>query len=554
MFASSIKNIKTLVLMQLKDKIDLDFLKTKKMLISTIVFAVIKFIVGILFAYLLFYAALYLKVFNISNYIPSSVVTVVFTFMLSLSIISCTISLMNKLYFSKDNFILFSLPVTTNNIFLYKLIVFFVYELKKNINFLIPLFFAYGLISSFPFFYFLWVMVAFILISTLTVVISAMLSIPAMFLYNFFKKKLYLQVMLVIGVVTTLFFGLLRLISSIPSNINIIGAWGSFFWAMQDFLASFIKIFAPLHQLTIMIVGKRIAGFVNVFFTSQNLLTFALLITTLILVTAICLLFVRPFFFQMASKPFEYKKNSHKKAKKNIKTHTLFANIKKEIILIIRSPKSLLRISLIFSILPIALFLSNNIYAAMNTRLLGQYMTFAFNLLIVLLIVTSNNVKMASIYSREGASSYLMKTAPGHQLIFLLSKVIVDVVLVILSLITTLVIVQLVNPMPIENIILFFATVTFVYLAHLAMSVELDIMHPQTQHYTNSEENDSNPNENKATINSFLYSALFFVVALFLFMEGVFVGWVKVACLAFVFFIFRMYLLINKVKIYHKER
>ena len=54
-----------------------------------------------------------------------------FSLMLVLSVFVCTVGLMNKLYFSKDNFILLSLPVTTNKIFLSKLIVFFVYELKK---------------------------------------------------------------------------------------------------------------------------------------------------------------------------------------------------------------------------------------------------------------------------------------------------------------------------------------------------------------------------------------------------------------------------------------
>jgi ABC-2 type transport system permease protein len=551
---SNIINIKTLVLMQLKDKVDLDFLKTKKTLISTIVFSAIKFISAVLFSYILFFVALYLKVFNLSNYIPGSVVTVVFTFMLFLSVIFCTFSLMNKLYFSKDNFILLSLPVSTSSIFLSKLIVFFVYEIKKNINFLIPLFFAFGLISNFTLLYFLWVIFAFVLISALTVAISAMLSIPTMFLYNFFKRKIYLQAAVITGVIAIIFAGIMRLISLMPANINIIGAWGSVFWGIQDFLAKFIEIFAPIHSITTMIIGERITGFVNVFFTAQNLLTLFNLIVALIVIMSICMLFVKPFFFKMASQPFEYKKNKSNKEKKNIKTPALLASIKKESILIIRSPKSILRAALVFCILPIALFFSNNIYAAMNTRLLGQYMTFSFNLLIVLLIITSHNVKIASIYSREGTASNLMKTAPGNQLMFLFSKIFVETLLVLFSLIGTLVILQLVNPMPLENVIMFFITAAFVYLAHLLMSAELDVMNSQTQHYVNTEETENNPNENKSAISSFVFSALFFIMSLFLFMESVFLGWLKIASIAVVFFLFRLYLFINKAKIYIKER
>lgn len=554
MLGNSVNKIKTLVLMQLKDKIDLSFLHSKKTLISTIVFSAIKFIVAVLFVYLLLYAALYLKIFNINNYIPGSVITVMFSLMLVLSVFVCTVGLMNKLYFSKDNFILLSLPVTTNKIFLSKLIVFFVYELKKNINFLIPLFFSYGLISGFPIFYYLWVVVSFILISAATVALSALLSIPAMFLHNFLKRKLYIQLLLVVGIVSGLFWGIIRLILLIPTNINIIGAWGSIFWSIQDFLSEFIVIFSPLHSLTTMIIGKRIAGLVNIFFTTQGLLTLLYLIIFLIVIMIISILFVKPFFFKMASKPFEYKISHNKKPKPNRQTHTMFASIKKEFLLIIRSPKNLIKTSLIFSVLPIAIFLLNNIYAAMNTRLIGQYMTFSFNLLIVLLIITSHNVSVASVYSKEGTSTYLMKTSPGNQMVFLLSKVFVDVVLVILSLITTLAIVQYVNPMPFQNIALFFVTALFVYLTHLLMSAELDIMNPQKQLYLTSGNSDSNPNENKSAILSFLFSALFFAVSMFLFFEGVLLGWFKIALIAIAFFIFRLYLFVNRVKIYSKEK
>ena len=86
------------------------------------------------------------------------------------------------------------------------------------------------------------------------------------------------------------------------------------------------------------------------------------------------------------------------------------------------------------------------------------------------------------------------------------------------------------------------------------MSAELDIMNPQKQLYMTSGNSDSNPNENKSAILSFLFSALFFAVSMFLFLEGVLLGWIKIALIAAAFFIFRLYLFINRVKIYSKER
>ena len=63
----------------------------------------------------------------------------ILTISLGLSLISCTFELTNNLYFSEDNRVLITLPVDTNKIFVSKIIVFYLYELKKSLNFLMPL-------------------------------------------------------------------------------------------------------------------------------------------------------------------------------------------------------------------------------------------------------------------------------------------------------------------------------------------------------------------------------------------------------------------------------
>ena len=554
MVISAINLIKTLVLMQLKDKTNLDFIKSKKSTISTVVFTILKFAAVVFFAYVLLYASLFLNIFNINKFIPASVITVAFTSMLFLSVVFCTFNLMNSLYFSKDNFILLSLPVSTNKIFLSKIIVAFVYELKRNISYLLSLFIAYGLITNYPVYYYLWATFAVVIISLFSVALSGLLSIPAMFISNFLKRNLYIQIVLAFTFSASAFFGIFKLISLIPENINLIGSWGKFFWSMQDFLASFRDIFWPIHRLTKMIIGTRIAANVVQYFTMDGFITLVYLILTIILTMSMTILLVKPFFFKMASKPFEYKKKTKLKDGKNLKTPALLASVKKEILLIVRSPKNIIRVALIFSILPVAIYLSNTIYAAMNTRLLGQYMVFSFNLLIMLLITTAFNIRMASVYSREGSASYLMKTSPGKELVFVFSKIIIESIVVISSIILTFIVLQQVNPMPIINLVLFLVAVIFVYLSHLLISAEMDIMRPQTQQYTKNEESENNPNETSSAIYSVILSALFFAIALFLFMEGVFAGWLKVGLLALAFLIFRLYLFINKVKVYYKER
>ena len=75
------KALKPLVMMQLKDKIDLSYLKNTKKAITKIVFtifgfaAITAFIVGLLFA------GKFLKIFHLAGIIPVSVMIVIFTIM-----------------------------------------------------------------------------------------------------------------------------------------------------------------------------------------------------------------------------------------------------------------------------------------------------------------------------------------------------------------------------------------------------------------------------------------------------------------------------------------
>ena len=119
-------------MMQLKDKIDLSYLKSKKQTISTIVFGILKLLLVVVFAYLMFYAFEILNVFSLIGFVPFSVVTVIFTAMFILSTITCTFGLMKSLYFSSDNAVLLTFPVSPNQVFLSKLIVFFVYEINTK--------------------------------------------------------------------------------------------------------------------------------------------------------------------------------------------------------------------------------------------------------------------------------------------------------------------------------------------------------------------------------------------------------------------------------------
>lgn len=122
-------HLKTLVAMQLRDKVDLSWIKNKKKALRRILLILIKFIIIAVATFLLLYFGNKMNLFK--YYQTSTIVVLVLTISLFLSLITCTFELMKTLYFAEDNKVLITLPVNTNSLFISKIIVYYIYELKR---------------------------------------------------------------------------------------------------------------------------------------------------------------------------------------------------------------------------------------------------------------------------------------------------------------------------------------------------------------------------------------------------------------------------------------
>ena len=130
-------HLRTLVAMQLRDKVDLSWIHKTSSAIRNILFSLSKLTIVTALVYIILYLCNYLGIFTFDE--SPLIVVLVLTVSLSLSLISCTFELMKNLYFSEDNRVLITLPVNTNKIFISKLIVYYIYELKKSLSFIIPI-------------------------------------------------------------------------------------------------------------------------------------------------------------------------------------------------------------------------------------------------------------------------------------------------------------------------------------------------------------------------------------------------------------------------------
>lgn len=545
--------LKTLCEMQLKNKLDVAYLKNRKATIFKIVFGLVKFVCITAVIYFGLYILSYLRLVSLLPGIPQNFYVVLISLSLLLSIIVCTFGLVKSLYFAKDNSLLLTMPVKRNQIFLSKLIVYFVYELFRNITFVLPLFLSLGVINKMPIYFFLWMPFAVVIFTLVTMSCGALLSIPLLFLENIIKSNKVLEYMLVFLIVVGVSILLILFINAIPENFDLVSSWGTLFWKVQDVLKEIINILLPLSIVSIAMIGTRY-GISNGLFDNKQLLYLVLVVCFLVLILGIVYLVVKPLYFRLASFPFEYKKKVMGERKINKKLSVFSSNLKKDILLIYRTPEKFYSLVLVFVGMPLAIFLLNKIYSAMDTRLAGTNMSIAFNVLMILLICLSSNVELAHIISEEGGASYLIKTHPKLYIKSILSKLAVNIICVSISLLFTVVVfVVYMGIGAIQTIIIYFSLLSF-YMGHMFYSVELDVLYPETDRCQTEEGNVGGKNDLKALIMAFTLSIVIAIITYFLINENVYTIWYKIFAIATLYISYRTYLFVNKINVYYKER
>ncbi|MBQ7308436.1 MAG: hypothetical protein IJW82_07935 [Clostridia bacterium] len=549
------KTIYYLTMMQLKDRLDL----SKKTFLATLlksVIDVLKFVGITALVFLGFYLLKAFRLVSLDGSIPNEVLVIVLTLMFLLSIITCTIKVMDSLYFSKDNTFLLTMPATKVQLFISKMLVFFLYELVKNIYFLLPVFIAFGVINLYPIVYYLWLIPCLILFTMLIVAIGGLLSIPSMLISMLTKTYFWLKTILVTVLLGAVILLIVKLISILPSSFNLVEIWATAYWDIQNFLKAYSQKFLIITMLAEFVVGQKV-GKVLTLFTPNTLFYFLGILGAFVVIMAVSILLIKPLFFKMASMPFEYRKGLSQKEKPNIKLPAFMSFLKKEIMLITRTPKYINNIILMAISTPLSIFLMNKIYVAMNVSVKGGYMIVAFNVLMITLMVTSSNIPLASVLSEEGAAFYLNKINPNKYSKSLITKLIFNVFVMTVSIIVSTIILSRFRNLGVGQGVMVFFIIEAIYIAHAFWSAELDIMNPQYEHYQKSGYMQNNPNEIKSNLLSFALSS---VLALFTYVNLIenalnfYKAWTKILVIVLLFLAFRIYMYLTQIKLYYKEK
>ena len=552
------KDLVILVKMQLKERMNFKRVKIKKSHIFrgfvSLLIVALKFAVMVSLCVTAIDVVKQLGIFSINNYVPDKVMSILFSIMLVTSMVSCTIGLTKSLYFSRDNAILLTLPCQPIQVYLSKILIFFIFEVKRNCSFLVPLFLAYFYTHGYPIVAYPWLFVCIVVISMFTVAVGALLSIPAMWIGNLFRQSKILQGVTLVTVVSAATAALFWAISLIPADINIIENWGTIYKQIQDFLNAFATKFSVVYEATRLILGEEYAR-IPTLPILPTLVRFALILLATAALIGLGLLLVRPIFYKMASKPFEHMKKKVRPKKNRVHPRALSA-IWVEVLGTVKGAGTLFSKVGVLIALPMLVYLLNKIFLAMNTREMGEYMTVAFNVLIILLIALNSNCAIASIYSRDGRSAYLIKTQPSRYWPLLLAKLVPTIAVMLLSFVATFIILLNTSPLGAGMITMLAIALFATYLAHLFYCAEQDIMNPQIELYATVGNSESNPNESRATLFAFLLAFAIAMLMFVLLLESkvnvdVFVKYLVISLIALGY---RLYMFFSKIKLYYKEK
>ena len=547
--------LKTLTIMQLKEKIDMSFLRSFKKTLFKIVWLIIEIVaITFLIKFAFDYAAM-ATVFSYSDVVPLSVLTVIFVCMFVFSIIASTSGLTKSLYFARDNMVLLTLPATSSIVFISKLAVYYVYEFRKNFMFTIPMFVAFGMHKGFAFSYYPWLILMFVFISALPVIFGALLSIPFMFAYQWVRKYKPLQYTLYGILGAGLITIVILIVSVIPAEIDLLANWGIIKREIMLFLKDFVTfpLIKPLHAFIELIVGVEI-GFNIQLFHDKTLVSFLILLLITAVVFAIVFLLAKPLFYQMASKPFEYNKKATIKDKRNVKTPGFLSVVKKEVISDLRNNRILTISIILLLLLPFSIRVLNLLYMSMSMTAKGRTMTVAFNLMVIMLILLTMNISLASAYSKDGATAYLNKIQPLGYGKILFAKLVNNLVIGLVAVIITLVSYKPYAPLSASDVICFGITIYSVYVAHMFWSAEMDIMNPQYSQFATFSEQANNPNENMSAILAILLPTIFFAVVLLFGGETLNSPWIKITIISVVFAAVKILTYFMKIKAFYKEK
>lgn len=555
---------RTLIALQYRDKSDMSWTKETKTIIQKIVFSVIKFVLvaGVVFGLLTIIRLLFSVTNEILNYY-----LVFLGIYVVLNLFTVTFGLMKSLYFAEDNKVLVTYPVSSGKLFLSKIIVYQIFEFKRSLSILLPATLGFAITA---YIYHVaqigvifWCVIPLAIISIVTVLLGAILSIAALYIYKFFARNPVVGIILLIIVVGAAIFGLVTLINLIPVNtgdIDLVKQFPIIKSKINNAIVVFSRYVYPISYAFKSMFGETGATYIGYKLTPAAFGRFGIVLSIAVVLFFVVYFVIKPFYFNMMTKNFEFEKKVVTSSKKNKPKNKYFAFISKELKLVFRDIEISGSYLCVYILAPILLLFIDRIFMAMNRSADGNLMVFAINFLLMTLPLLASSTIISTIYSREGRAAYIKKTKPVKPYFPLLSKLIFNLVLCIPSIVVSAIVFSQATNVNAYCAIAIAIAVLGLQYGHIFISAALDIMNPQNEVYATEGTTINNPNEIKSTVIAFVISIIFALIGYVLVIEaennfGAYnLAFTKLMLIGIVFMIGAFILFILKIKAFYIDR
>ena len=489
----------------------------------------LKAIVGILITIAIWFL---LHVFKDILYIPVNDYFMIFVLLLTqvMSIIAAISGLIVDIYQSKDNQILLTLPAKNDEIFLSKLVVYYINEYKRNFGFLFPFLVAYGFLTKMGFGFYLSLIPMTFILPFIAVFFSSIVSILITLIKNYLNRHTWINFGLFAVLIVGAFISIYYLVGFIPKNIRIVQLYNSFIVGLTKFMQQVASV-GSIYT----IIGKLLNG-------NNIIINYLIVIGTILVLFAINYLVSRPLFFKLTSQTSEQAKTKKHNPKITKKSGLFWTFLRKEITIAKRSPNELLSNYAVLISLPLIMFVLNTIYMGMDRSSLGNRFVLIFNVLIILILVTASNTASAVAITTEGYEFVLLKTAPSKTKQVAWAKMTFNFVFTSVLLLLSFILFRIALPVfNVNDIWLLFIFAFFFNASQIFWSFQIDILNPKLSDYAATGSLSNNDNIAKTLSNGLVASLIFTIISIFVFLIFEPIAWLILIVMAFIWLVFRFW-------------
>ena len=531
------KRIKILTLLQLSDRLKLKKNESAKKIAAKIgIFLLSLIVVSVICSVLIYFVC---EMGNVPK--TYNLMTFVIFLLQILSIIACTSGLSKTLYKGKDNPILLSYPAHHLEVFLSKLLVFYIFEFIKGVFIVLPLLLGFGIIFNIiSISYIAATAVLTFLLPLFPVLIGAFLTIPVWGITKLINKSSVVKATITVSGLVLLFLGVVQIMKLIPVPLRIVALYNSFMMRVTEFISMVNR-----YSLFYVNIGKLLIG-ENIFI--NYLIIFGVLIGFSILV-ALCSM---PLYFVLASKSQEQANVKLHKGGNKAHNNTFFTFVKKEWLLSVRNINDFINNYAFMFATPYVLYIMVSIFTAIDRNNLGNFMTIGFTGFIALSLASASNTSSALAITQEGSEFVLLKTAPSNSANMAWAKIFFNLVfssiMIVVSFLAVIVFCSRIDNS--LNFIFMMLAVLFVNAGLILWSFQIDIMNPKLREYASHNDSNFVNNAAESIKIGFITTILFTGVAILFLIDAstFFWQWAKILGVAIAFFIARFYIFRSYLK------